>query len=808
MSPVDVHKATQLRQLTYYHLDNDLLDNAVFLAGRLHAAEPRSPEAAHLLALSYLRLKRPKAAYDYSHKHGASGRHLGCAYVFALACLDLGRHTDGITALEKSRALWAGRNNWNKHSETSRRHLPDAAAVNCLLGKLWRGHGDARRAADCLVEAQKANPFIWDAFQGLCDISANVNPSKAFQMTPQMIASLPVPPNVRMPQEYQDDPVSIANEPAKVNSGQIVATPGNDPFNPSVRTAGDVGLNLGGPNLLSRLNGGIYPPPGVGRIQETETPTANGRNEDDDVMMGDAGGPSMATRQLDERPKAAIRRARALQTADVDSAARATISSSRLEKPKSNEGDDRGLLNAMKAHRMPTNHKRTVSGHTSQGSTTANEDLTAAPQRRSVRLLNNFNLRPSSTKTNSSAVGVTSKESRELKKVKATGTRGRTTVGRVVSGNRAQIPSEDTSHKEPRAPSRNGETAAPPIKARAPAISPEQEALQELLDLFQKLGTGYHALSRYQCQAATQCFSSLPPQQRDTPWVLAQLGKAYYEKASYKEAEEVFQRILKIAPSRIEDMEVYSTVLWHLKSDVQLASLSHLLHAADRLSPQAWCALGNAYSLSREHEHAIACFQRAVQLDKSFAYAHTLQGHEYVASEEYDKAQRAYRSAIMVDKRHYNGWYGLGKCYERMGKYEIAEKHYRSAAQINPSNAVLVVCIGHVLEKLRRPQPALAQYSHACALDPRSALARFKKARVLMALRQPREALVELEVLKNIAPDEANVYFLLGRVYKGLGDKTAAIRNFTCALNLDPKAAQYIKEAMESLDDSEDDEAD
>ncbi|KAK5015164.1 anaphase-promoting complex subunit cdc27, partial [Cryomyces antarcticus] len=112
MSPVDVHKATQLRQLTYYHLDNDLLDNAVFLAGRLHAAEPRSPDAAHLLALSYLRLKRPKAAYDYSHKHGASGRHLGCAYVFALACLDLERHPDGITALEKSRALWAGRNNW------------------------------------------------------------------------------------------------------------------------------------------------------------------------------------------------------------------------------------------------------------------------------------------------------------------------------------------------------------------------------------------------------------------------------------------------------------------------------------------------------------------------------------------------------------------------------------------------------------------------------------------------------------------------------------------------------------------------
>ena len=56
------------------------------------------------------------------------------------------------------------------HSETSRRHIPDAAAVNALLGKLWRGHGDARRAGDYYVEAHKANPFIWEAFQGLCDL--------------------------------------------------------------------------------------------------------------------------------------------------------------------------------------------------------------------------------------------------------------------------------------------------------------------------------------------------------------------------------------------------------------------------------------------------------------------------------------------------------------------------------------------------------------------------------------------------------------------------------------------------------------
>lgn len=47
--------------------------------------------------------------------------------------------------------------------------MPDAAAVNCLLGKLWRAHGDVTKAIACYTEALKLNPFMWDAFEDLCD---------------------------------------------------------------------------------------------------------------------------------------------------------------------------------------------------------------------------------------------------------------------------------------------------------------------------------------------------------------------------------------------------------------------------------------------------------------------------------------------------------------------------------------------------------------------------------------------------------------------------------------------------------------
>lgn len=60
--------------------------------------------------------------------------------------------------------------NTGKHTDTKRQHLPDAAAVLCLQGKLWQAHTDTNKAIECYAESLKLNPFMWDAFLGLCDL--------------------------------------------------------------------------------------------------------------------------------------------------------------------------------------------------------------------------------------------------------------------------------------------------------------------------------------------------------------------------------------------------------------------------------------------------------------------------------------------------------------------------------------------------------------------------------------------------------------------------------------------------------------
>lgn len=587
------------------------------------------------------------------------------------------------------------------------------------------------------------------------------------------------------PQDDTDSPadrVAPANGPLQAQSN---ANSNLDPFTAST-PRNDLNMPPGNSALWEKLNGTTFgaQPPVV--HEGAETPGGQG-SESDEVRMANGAANSEPAM---EPPLAPARKNRTVQALGADHGMDPPPKMKPTGiRPRTRTRTDQEESTPAQVEREPVapprigDRKRTVSGQVAHPPISQQTEP-GAPQRRSVRLFNQ--IKPTTSKLSGTSLGV--KDSRELKRVKATGAKGRTTnVGRVVSGNRKPMSdSQDSDSKDYRSVSQPV-NYPPPTKNAAFEKSKEIESLGWLLELFSKLASGFFALNRYRCPDSIQIFNSLSQGQRETPWVLAQLGRAYYEQAMYSEAEKYFFRVRTMASSRLDEMEIYSTVLWHLKNDIELAYLAHELMEVDRLSPQAWCAVGNSFSHQRDHDQAVKCFRRATQLDPQFAYAFTLQGHEYVANEEYDKALDAYRSGISADSRHYNAWYGLGTVYDKMGKLEFAEQHFRNAASINPTNAVLICCIGLVQEKMNNPKAALVQYGRACSLAPHSVLARFRKARVLMKMQDLRSALAELKVLKDMAPDEANVHYLLGKLYKMLHDKAHAIKHFTTALNLDPK---------------------
>lgn len=680
----------------------------------------------------------------------------------------------------------------DKHSEESRKHLPDAAAAYNLLARLWRGHGDIRKAAEAFTEAHRLNPFTFDAFQGLCDIGGNVNLSNSFRMTQGMAtcAGSTI---------HNDDPPILARQPTvqPPNGNHNVLTPSNDPFNGNAKPSSDW-------NFKSRARSIFGSPPKTTKASTWDTPTAHGNPSAEDIEMG--GMSNDLTKSPAPGLPPPMRRLKTFSKLGIDMDKESRLQPPQLKTSKLKQEpvypEDTTSIG------RPNGHKRTHSGHASN----AASDTSGSAPRRSNRLFHQVtgsksSLRLQAQQTEGNPVTQPSRDGEYLRKAKATGTKGRglSTVGRVVSGNRKVMP-PGPGDKESRAPSRNSvmAPAMPVASQKQPldsTISVDTAVVEYLLELMRKFGAAHYALSRYDTKSAIEELQSLPIAHQESPWALAQVAKAYYWAADYTSSEAAFVRMLKSQPSRLQDVEIYSTVLWHLKKQVKLSFLAHTLKDLAYEAPQTWCAIGNAFALAKEHDQAKACFKRATQIDPDFWYAWTLLGHQYHESAEYETAMHAFRKGMGRERRNYDCWYGLGKCYELLGKFDEAVRHYRVAASINPGNNLLFLCIGSVsciapttilvltyqaLEKSGHTRDALTQYTHALSLEPKSQLARFKKASVLRKLGLYEQAVEELETLKEDIPEEAVLFYHLGLCYKALYDKGAAVRNFTTALSLEP----------------------
>ncbi|KAJ2887676.1 anaphase-promoting complex subunit cdc27, partial [Coemansia aciculifera] len=209
----------------------------------------------------------------------------------------------------------------------------------------------------------------------------------------------------------------------------------------------------------------------------------------------------------------------------------------------------------------------------------------------------------------------------------------------------------------------------PTLGAAVPAeLLVDRTALVHIHRLVERNAQACAHMHSYRATLALLSFSALPSEQRNSAWGLCMLGRICFEAGRYPEAAQAFAAAQQLAPYRMRDMDMYSTLLWHMKREETLAQLAHSMVAAGRnWSPEAWVAVANCFSLDGDHASALRSLGRSIQLFKAahgaitvvprsdsggvggLAYAHTLVGHENVANDELDRAQQAFRTAIRID---------------------------------------------------------------------------------------------------------------------------------------------------------------
>ena len=768
-----------LREQIWRSLRLNLNSNACFIAERL-CAQNNEEENAYVLAVTYHRLGKPSRA-----KEALRGRQSEqCRYLLAQCYIELG----DLVAAEKELLGSACGNEAEGISYDSSEYqnrVPNGAAGFYLLGHVCRLSGRGSQAVKHLKTALELNPFLWSAYEELCQLGADDEVKSIVSDHTRKLDGFD------LAAFGKDNDYVVAEEP-NVKRKSVSHFNSNDDRDSSATRHADMTHQYITPPPPLSLSVGISHPSSSLRADSNLDPSTSSFVTPSDMTIQANNPlavprPSTAGASYNITPSSPSRNFDYVTPPMLQNA---TVSMDEYVTPEPPQPAPKVQQN--KGRRINYEGKiRKVSGRL------FGEPMQISPPSRSVHAGTSTPIAASTHKTRviqawtdgGSTHEDPNAEKKEAKSLKAA----------------PELENSKQATPVPFGRKLNLDPGSNPNHAQKPKI---MENYSATMYLFGQLAQGLAANCKYRSNDAIEIFKSLPHNQCNTAWVQCQLAKANFELVKYEDAAHNFKEARRIDRYRLEDLEIYSTVLWHMKKETDLMYLAHELMGMDRLAPQAWCVLGNCFSLQKEHETALQFFQRALQLDPRFTYAHTLCGHEYFANEDFVNSLRCYRNAIRIDPQHYNAWYGIGQIYYKQEKYEMTEYHYRRALEINRNSSVLRCCLGKTLHKMGCTDEALELLDEAVTRDPKNAIAKYERAVVLFSNGLLEQALQELESLKDIAPREPNLFFLLGKTCKRLGRIDQAMAHFCFALDLKPSSADIgiIKSAIEKLKLPESDE--
>ncbi|XP_059441301.1 anaphase-promoting complex subunit 8 [Corylus avellana] len=287
-----------------------------------------------------------------------------------------------------------------------------------------------------------------------------------------------------------------------------------------------------------------------------------------------------------------------------------------------------------------------------------------------------------------------------------------------------------------------------------------------LASAYQELRMHNESLAKYECLQGTFGFSN---------YIQAQIAKARYSLREFEQVEAIFEELLRNDPFRVEDMDMYSNVLYSKECFSALSFLAHRVFQTDKYRPESCCIIGNYYSLKGQHEKSVVYFRRALKLNKNYLSAWTLMGHEFVEMKNIPAAVDAYRRAVDINPCDYRAWYGLGQTYEMMGMPYYALHYFRKSVFLQPSDYRVWIAMAQCYEtdQLLMLEEADKCYRRAVKCDDREAIALHRLAKLQCELGRRDEAayyykkdLERMEAEEREGPNMVEALLYLAKYYK------------------------------------------
>lgn len=338
--------------------------------------------------------------------------------------------------------------------------------------------------------------------------------------------------------------------------------------------------------------------------------------------------------------------------------------------------------------------------------------------------------------------------------------------------------------------------------ARAQAIALYQSALTakgsratDPLEAHLSLGDAYTAAGKYdEVLAEYQAAQKAAPSDSR---VYRGLGNAYFWKGQLSDAEREYRHWTALAPQDATARLLLGML--YQQQGRKAEALPELEQAADLAGCSAaeHIVLAGAYYDAADYPHAIAEYQAATRTDPrnadafylraDFPQAYFALGSAYTDLRQPDKAAGAFEA--VAQQRPQESAYDAAEAhaYWDLQRWEDAAAAYQKVLALH-DDANLRIFLGQVHEKLGRNDAASAEYQRGLALDPHNKMG-WSSLAALYA-RQGKLADAASAYQQALANgDDPTLRGLLAFVYLRQGNTDAAAEQFSQAAALDPANA-------------------
>ena len=215
-----------------------------------------------------------------------------------------------------------------------------------------------------------------------------------------------------------------------------------------------------------------------------------------------------------------------------------------------------------------------------------------------------------------------------------------------------------------------------------------------------------------------------------------------------------------------------------------------------RFEAWTWCEKASAHFNKAEYIQAIACYQKAIEIDPTCAEALGNIAASYARLGRYDDAIAACKRSIELNPKLMAPWCNLGMSYDKLGKYEQAIECLQKAIELSEGSvsdrdmATLWNNLGSAYDNIGNRDQALECYQKSVAMDPKHYMTWSNLGIFYNAANDNRKA-VECyqKAIENLGPDKeyaATVWANAGFAYYSLGEYPKALEHFQRSAELYP----------------------